>query len=182
MVRLFSFMMITSAIASVLDCAPTTSLFKLLSMTFSPDPAIKGQNSTLILSMTVPEQIDAGRASYAFTYNFIPFAPIIENLCNSVVCPILPGTLMTRSSYPIDSYLSGTIQIKISWKDNSSRDLMCVNVRTTIGSSSRQIVQYSTKPLLPLPMCPLYKNMTYKSLVKFYKVKNVTKTRLRRRV
>ena len=168
-------LILSSTVGSVLDCAPTNSVFKLTSMSFSPDPAVKGQNSTLLLSMNVPEEIDAGTATYAITYNFIPLVPTTENLCNAVTCPIYPGILTTTSSYPIDSSLSGSIQFKVSWKDNSSRDLICVNVRTKVGSAAKQLLTYSNKPMLPLPMCPLYHNMSYKTLIKAYKraIKNV---------
>ena len=171
MVRLFAIaaLMLSSTLGSVLDCAPTNSLFKLTSMSLSPDPVVNGQNSTLKLAMNVPEQIDAGTLIYAITYSFIPLAPITENLCNTVSCPILPGTLITRSSYPIDPLLSGSLQIKINWKDNSSRNLICVNVQTRIVSVGKQLLTYSNKPMLPLPMCPLYQNMSYKTLIKAYK-------------
>ena len=178
MVRLFAAaLMLSSTVGSVLDCAPTNSVFKLTSMIFSPDPVVKGQNATLQLAMNVPQQIDAGTATYAITYNFIPLTPTTENLCNVVNCPISSGTLTTTSSYPIDSSLSGSLQIKINWKDNSSRDLMCVSVRTKVGKAAKQLLTYSDKPMLPLPMCPVYENITYKNLLKAYKraIKNSTK-------
>lgn len=177
--------MLSSTFGSVFDCAPTNSLFKFTRMSLSPDPAVKGQNSTLLLSMNVPEQIDAGTATYMITYNFIPLVPTTENLCNTVSCPIYPGTLTTTSSYPIDSSLSGSIQFRLSWKDNSSRNLMCVNLRTKVGPAAKQLLTYSDKPMLPLPMCPLYQNMSYKTLIKAYKraIKkanaSITKSKLR---
>jgi len=180
MVRLFAAaLMLSSTIGSVLDCAPTNSVFKLTSMIFSPDPVVKGQNATLQLAMNVPQQIDAGTATYAITYNFIPLTPTTQNLCNVVNCPISSGTLTTTSSYPIDSSLSGNLQVKVNWKDNSSRDLICVNVRTKIGSAAKQLLRYSAKPVLPLPMCPVYQNMTYKNILKAYKrvIKNSTKAK-----
>lgn len=119
------------ASSAVTDCSNGLSLFKLSSMSFTPDPMIKGQNSTLLLSMSVPEVITDGTATYTTTYNFIPFSPTIEPLCGvTVPCPIVIGTLDTYSSYPADSSLSGSISIKIEWKDAAARQLMCVLIRT----------------------------------------------------
>ena len=123
--------------ASVTDCSNGASLFKLTSMSFSPDPTVPGQNSTLLLSMTVPEEITvatSASATYTTTYNFIPFSPTVDPLCDvTVPCPITVGSLNTYSSFPIDPTLSGTLQIKIEWKDMISRQLLCVLIKTKLG-------------------------------------------------
>ena len=122
--------------ASVTDCSNGDSLFKLSSMSFSPDPTVPGQNSTLLLSMNVPEQINnaAATATYSTTYNFIPFTPTVDQLCDvTVPCPIKVGILDTYSTFPIDPTLSGTLQLKIEWKD--SRQLLCVLIKTKLGTS-----------------------------------------------
>jgi hypothetical protein len=122
----------TSINASVTDCSKGASLFKINSMSFSPDPAIKGQNSTLLVSTTVPEQITGGTAKYSIKYSFIPLTPTIEDLCKAVSCPILVGKLDTVSSYPIDKSLSGSITIQIDWADQTGRQLLCVLIQTKI--------------------------------------------------
>ena len=123
----------SSCFASVTDCSNGGSLFKLTSMSFSPDPTVAGENSTLLLSMTVPQEIASGTATYTTTYNFIPFSPTVEPLCDkTVVCPILVGDLHTYSSFPIDSSLSGTLQLRIEWKDLSEIQLLCVAIKTKI--------------------------------------------------
>jgi hypothetical protein len=122
----------TSINASVTDCSKGASLFKIDSMSFSPDPAIKGQNSTLLVSSTVPEQITGGTAKYSIKYSFIPLTPTIEDLCKAVSCPIMVGKLDTVSSYPIDKSLSGSITIQIDWADQTGRQLLCVLIQTKI--------------------------------------------------
>ena len=122
----------TSINASVTDCSKGASLFKIDSMSFSPDPARKGQNSTLLVSSTVPEQITGGTAKYSIKYSFIPLTPTIENLCKAVSCPIMLGKLDTVSSYPIDKSLSGSITIQIDWADQTGRQLLCVLIQTKI--------------------------------------------------
>lgn len=125
------------ASATVSDCSNGGSLFKLTSMSFSPDPTVPGQNSTLLLSMIVPQEItvaDGATATYTTTYNFIPLSPTVDPLCDvTVPCPIHVGTLDTYSSLPIDASLSGTLQLKIEWKDSRAQQLMCVQIKTKLG-------------------------------------------------
>ena len=130
---LLTLLTLTSTQASVTDCSKGASLFKINSMSFSPDPAIKGQNSTLLLSTTVPEQITGGTAKYSIKYSFIPLTPTIEDLCTAVSCPIIVGKLDTVSSYPIDKSLSGNLAIQIDWADQTGRPLLCVLIQTKIA-------------------------------------------------
>lgn len=128
----FLALLFATCYASVTDCSNGLSVFKITSMSFSPDPAIPGQNSTLLLSMNVPEVVNDGTATYSTTYNFIPFSPTVEPLCGTVTCPIQIGVLDTRSSYPIDSSLSGSIGIRIVWNDPDARQLMCIQIKTKV--------------------------------------------------
>jgi len=123
-----------SSSATVSDCSKGLSLFKLTSMSFSPDPTVPGENSTLLLSMTVPEEITGGTVTYSTTYNFIPFAPTTEPLCDvTVACPIQVGELSTVSTYPMDTTTTGSLAITIRWKDTTNRELLCVQIKTTLG-------------------------------------------------
>jgi len=134
---LFSTMM-TTALSSVTDCSNGKSLLTLTSMSFSPDPTVPGQNSTLLLSLDVPAEVTNGTATYTTTYNFIPFAPTTDPLCYvTVPCPIEVGTIQTRSSYPIPADLKGTLQIKVVWNDLDGNLLMCVSVSTKLGQRFR---------------------------------------------
>jgi hypothetical protein len=125
---LSAFVFYTVAHASVTDCSKGTSLFKITALSLTPDPPVKGQNTTLSVSMIVPEVITDGTVTYTTTYNFIPFAPSVESLCGTVPCPIPTGPQTVSSSYPIDASLSGTVTIKIEWKDLIPRQLLCVSM------------------------------------------------------
>jgi len=118
--------------STVTDCSKGSSLFKITSSSFLPDPLVKGQNATLNLAMMVPTEIQGGTAKYSLTYNFIPLTPSIENLCDTVTCPILVGPLTTTSSFPVDPSLSGKVILKIEWKDLANVDLLCVSVTMTL--------------------------------------------------
>ena len=129
---LFSYL--SQASATVSDCSKATSLFKLTSMSFLPDPPVKGQNSTLFLSMNVPSVVTGGTATYSATYNFIPLTPTTDDLCvvAPAGCPIQPGTLNTVSSIPFDGSLVGSLTFKIEWKDLAADQLMCVLIKTSL--------------------------------------------------
>lgn len=120
--------------ASVSDCSKGASLFKITSMSFSPDPPIPGQNSTLRLSMNVPTAVSGGTATYSPTYNFIPLNPSTDDLCTTLPsgCPIAVGQLDTISTFPVDSTLTGTLALNIQWKDLASNPLLCVDVKMKI--------------------------------------------------
>jgi len=133
---LLSFLLFSQLIqtdAKVTDCSKG-GLFKLTSMSFMPDPPVKGLNSTLFLSMNVPTEVTGGTATYTVTYNFIPLTPTTDNLCTVVLsgCPIMPGTLDTVSSIPFDGSLSGSLNFKIRWSDLSNAELMCVFIQTKL--------------------------------------------------
>ena len=119
-----------ATVGSVSDCSKGKSQITINSMTFLPDPPVKGQNSTLTLDLHVPIEIQSGTATYSFTYNFIPFTPDVKDLCGEVPggCPIKVGPLNLISSYPIDTSLSGTLVAKIDWKDAASLQLLCVSI------------------------------------------------------
>ena len=129
---LFSYFLMQTQ-ATVSDCSKG-ALFKLTSMSFLPDPPVKGQNSTLLLSMTVPSQVTGGTATYSSTYNFIPLQTTTEDLCSVVPagCPIQSGTLNTVSSFPFDGSISGQVTLKIEWKDLAAKQLMCVYIKTQV--------------------------------------------------
>jgi ML domain len=131
----------SSVSASVSDCSNGDALFTLDSMSFSPDPPVLGENSTLLLSMAVPEEINNGTARYSVKYNFLPLAPTVDDLCGvTVACPIAVGTLDTRSSYPFDEGLSGSIVMKVEWFDLTGRRLLCVSMSFLVKGASKQLV------------------------------------------
>lgn len=126
--------LLLSANGSVTDCSKSTSLFTITSLSFGPDPPVKGQNSTLNLSMTVPATVAGGTATYSAIYNFIPLTPTTEDLCSVAPagCPIAAGILNTVSSIPFDGSLSGSLTFKIEWKDLAAQQLMCVSIKTSV--------------------------------------------------
>ena len=123
---------IASVSGTITDCSNGNSLFSIQGLGFWPDPAIANANSTISFAYTVPEPgFTGGTASYAATYNFIPFSPTVEDLCKNVKCPILPGSynMSTSSIFPD---LTGTLVAKIEWKDTTGAQLLCAQIKTKI--------------------------------------------------
>lgn len=122
----------TNTVATITDCSNGKSLFSIQGLGFWPDPAVKKENSTVSFAYTVPEPgFTGGTASYAATYNFIPISPTVEDLCKSVVCPILPGpyNMSTSSTFPD---LNGQLTIKLEWKDLTGAQLLCALIKTKV--------------------------------------------------
>ncbi len=138
------------ASATLSDCSKGLSLFTIKSMSFSPDPPTPGTNSTLLLSMNVPEEITDGTATYTTTLNFIPFQPTVDPLCETTIpCPIQVGQLDTVSSYPFPEGISGTMTLKIQWTDGTGRSLMCLQIKTSLASAG------NTTESIDNGMCPI---------------------------
>lgn len=114
----------TLASASVSTCG--TGLFQLNSMSLTPDPPIKGQNSTLSITYTNPDSdITDGSVKYSFNYNGIPYSQS-DTLCSQVECPITTGEHTVTSSTLWDGSLSGKIATTIQWYDTTNTMLLCV--------------------------------------------------------
>jgi len=188
MSRLLSLLYLTLVSGSVLDCSRSNSSFKVTSLSFSPDPAIAGKNSTLIISFNTPQLVTSGNVTYGISYDYLPFHYASANICDTMKCPIQPGKYTRKLWYPLPHSLSGNLRLRITWRDNSTKELMCVAVRTPVTSYSKQLIEYRSKPYLPLPMCINSTNASYKSLVRNIRRSNTTrqikvdKSRLRGRV
>jgi len=118
------------ALNSVTDCSNGNSQFKVSSLSFLPDPPVKGENSTLSVYMMVPQEVSGGTATYAYKYNFIPMPPEIKDLCGEVPdgCPIQVGSLDLVNSFTIPSELSGSLTVTVTWKDTANVQLLCVAI------------------------------------------------------
>ena len=145
LVRILSLLALCGSIgATVTDCSKGESLFTLTSMILTPDPPVRGQNSTLRLSMNVPEGVNNGTVTYTVTYNYLPLSPTVDNLCDTTVpCPIAVGNLDTVSSYPFDNTLSGSLVVRINWNDLTGRSLLCVSLNLKLGDAAKQVAKYA---------------------------------------
>jgi hypothetical protein len=82
------------------------------------------------IDYTVPEgfTVKDGQAKYAITYNFIPLSPTIEPLCQNIPCPLSSGTYQNKTSSTWPSGVSGSVNTKITWADETGAQLLCINL------------------------------------------------------
>jgi hypothetical protein len=116
--------------ATVKDCAPGSSLFTINAASIQPPSPTPGEVVNLHLEYSVPEGVDImdGTTTYAVTYNFIPFRPTVEPLCQNIPCPLGPGfyTNNTQSLWP--DAVSGTFNSRMTWKDVNNTLLLCLDI------------------------------------------------------
>jgi len=123
-------MIALSVAPTIRDCGVGTSVFKINSVSLTPTDPMPGELVAMNLDYTVPSGVTVvdGQAKYDITYNFMPFSPTIEPLCQDIPCPLGPGTYMnsTYSTWPSD--LSGTVNTKITWLDMTGTQLLCIRL------------------------------------------------------
>jgi hypothetical protein len=87
-------------------------------------------NSTLVVSYTVPKQIDDGIATYKCTLNGIPVINEQTPLCQETKCPI--EAAFHNDSSPFQTGLAtGTLSCTIKWLAMDSSTLRCIRVVET---------------------------------------------------
>jgi ML domain len=116
--------------ATVNDCSSGTSVFKLNEVDIKPVNPVPGQDVALHIDYTVPEGVTVtdGTAEYDITYNFIPFEPTVEPLCQNVPCPLEAGTYSNTSISQWPSSLSGLLVTQMKWLDSNKNLLLCVEI------------------------------------------------------
>ena len=131
---IISLFLINTTYATITDCSQGSSLFRVNSLGFWPDPAKKNENSTLSYDYTVPASttISAGTTTYSISYNFIPLSPSVEDLCTQTTCPIVSGKYNQSTSSPFPDVV-GSITIKTEWYDTNENLLLCTLVKTTVS-------------------------------------------------
>lgn len=121
--------------AAVRDCAPGNSVFEVNSVSLEPPTPVSGQNLTLFLDYTVPDGvlITDGTAEYDITYNYIPFTPSTEPLCQNIPCPLGPGRYQNSSTSVWPQDLSGLLVTELKWYDPAQNLLLCVEISGQVG-------------------------------------------------
>jgi len=120
--------------ASIINCGTPMTKFMIQSLSQSPIDVIKsGENLTLNLFYTNYETILSGSTTTSVTYNFIPLNPTIAPLCDSILCPLEPGTHDGSTSAVFPSGLSGTVSTTIRWKNDVNEELLCI--RSTLKAT-----------------------------------------------
>lgn len=146
-----------ATLGTVSDCGAGKGLFTITEL--SQDPAsnvVAGQNVSLTLKYTSPEEISGGTATTSVTLNFIPFSPSVEDLCTKATCPITVGEHDGSSWGLFPSGVTGTVVSKVEWKDPSGRLLLCIQSKLAASSeNSLALIPYSNRTFEDdFGMCP----------------------------
>ena len=91
-------------------------------------------NSTLVVSYTVPKQIDDGIATYKCTLNGIPVINEQTPLCQETKCPIEAAFHNDSSSFQT-GLATGTLSCTIKWLATDSSMLRCIRIVETSVTS-----------------------------------------------
>jgi hypothetical protein len=128
----------TLASASVIDCNPS-SMFHIEKLEFYPDPPSPNMNTTLYTEFYNPGlAVIDGTATTSVTYNYIPFAPSSEPLCNSQACPIMNGLTTQTSTSPWPE-LTGLVDMRIEWSGTDGTSLLCIQIKTSTSIDNRSL-------------------------------------------
>ena len=119
---------------TVKDC-DGSSLFKVNSLSFSPDIPVPNTNGTLTLDYIVPKEVVGGTSYYSCSLNGLPVWSDHYDLCTQTVCPISVGTHHEDGEAPVPN-VSGKLDCKIHWKDSSEKSLLCVEFIMKLGAGS----------------------------------------------
>jgi hypothetical protein len=127
---------ISSVIASIKDC-DSSSIFRPLELSVSPDPPVPGQPVylTLIFDNTGSE-ITSGTVTTTLSINSIPFSPSTEPLCDNTKCPIVSGKndRSTQNVWPSGVY--GLVKSRITWMGPNNENLLCVDTAFKVATTS----------------------------------------------
>jgi hypothetical protein len=69
--------------------------------------------------------LTGGTATYTVSFNGIPLPATKEDLCSQTACPKAPGSFNETSSSEFPN-VSGKITSKISWTDQNSKPVWCI--------------------------------------------------------
>lgn len=122
--------------ATVSNCGEGKSVFKVSDLSIAPVDPAPGANFSLQMTYTVPDGVvvTGGTAEYDVTWNFIPFEPTVEPLCQNIPCPLEAGTYTNTSVSAWPTGISGLLNTQMKWIDSDGSLLACVGIDATLAS------------------------------------------------
>ncbi len=141
----------------VSDCAPGASVFTVNSVSLEPAVPIPGQNVTLTLDYTVPDgvTVTGGETEYDITWNYIPFEPSYEPLCQDIPCPLGSGRYTNRSTSVWPDSVSGYVTSQMKWLNEAKEILLCVEISGQAGDP-RRVALVQTPGIQAKQVVPYY--------------------------
>ena len=137
---------------TIKDCG-VGSQFQLTELAFTPDSPHAGEMTYMNVKFYNPgPDVSAGTVTTSITYNFIPIAPTVEDLCVNTVCPLVNGPNDRSSSGPWPSGIKGKISTKIVWAYPNSSQLLCIQLDVKANSKTEVHKGVSVNDLFGLHM------------------------------
>ena len=123
-------------LAKVAACALVAQRAEISQIMLMPDPPIPGQNQTLVVDYVLGgvSAVTGGTTTYAYTLNYIPFAPTVTDLCTQTKCPIELGAHTEQSSYEFPTGVTGLFDTKITWTDENEVPIWCVEMTYKVST------------------------------------------------
>jgi hypothetical protein len=116
-----------AALMSIRDCGNGAARATNLTFDSQPVNPIVGDNVSLWVGYTLTDTpITGGTATYSLTLNGLPFPATVDPLCGQTSCPKQIGFNNESSSSTFPSGVSGKIVSAVSWKDQNSSLVWCV--------------------------------------------------------
>lgn len=117
---------------STVKVCDDSSVFKVQSLTSTPDYPVPGQNWSLVTVFDAPYQIDSGTSKYSCVLNGLPVWSETYDLCTQTECPITTGEHTTTGEDAVPK-VSGKLDCSIQWFHQDT-SLMCVEFIMKIGN------------------------------------------------
>lgn len=114
-------------LTTIRDCGNGKGRAAILGFDVEPLNPVAGDDVSLWVAYDLPApEITGGTATYAFTYNGIPFPATVDPLCEQTSCPKEVGFNNESSTSTFPSGVSGKIVSSITWKDQNDDLVWCV--------------------------------------------------------
>ena len=144
--------LLATASASIEDCGGSSAVFKITDLAQDPVSTVSaGQNVSLTLKYTVPQEVTGGRVVKSVMYNYIPFAPTEEDLCTNAACPLTPGDHDGSTWYVWPSGASGLIDSKVEWYDLKDTLLLCIDSQLSATMKKNYSTEITLYKPFPFP-------------------------------
>jgi len=143
------FFTLLAAASALIQNGNTSSLFQITDLALTPDPPTPGNPFIMTLVFNNPDEpISNGTSTSTLSINYVPLPTSTNVLCNDTTCPIPTGKTdqSTKSVWP--STVTGYVNGKMKWYDETGNQLLCVHTSFTVTASLwRSLISYLTAPL-----------------------------------
>jgi len=123
------------------NCGSSSDHITISSAQANVWPPVPGQALNLVLAGSTDEDITAGTYEASVTFDWIPVLDKKGNINELVTLPLKKGPVTITKSVSLPSSIpSGSIDIHVTALDQSSQELICVDISANIGSEFPSII------------------------------------------